>query len=37
MVFYHPGTEECLGAGVISEKHWAKFLQNYNELIGSPL
>jgi len=35
VVFYHPGTEECLGAGVISEKHWANFLQNYNELIGS--
>ncbi|KAL7534112.1 hypothetical protein ACHAXR_005635 [Thalassiosira sp. AJA248-18] len=29
VVFYQMGTEECQGAGVISEKHWAKFLQNY--------
>jgi tRNA (5-methylaminomethyl-2-thiouridylate)-methyltransferase len=27
VVFYQIGTLECLGAGVISEKHWAKFLQ----------
>ena len=27
VVFYQVGTLECLGAGVISEKHWAKFLQ----------
>lgn len=26
VVFYQPGTDECLGAGVISEKHWANFL-----------
>jgi len=31
VVFYQPGTDECLGAGVISEKHWAKFLQNYSK------
>ncbi|KAL7463196.1 hypothetical protein ACHAXS_003576 [Conticribra weissflogii] len=35
VVFYQPGTEECLGAGVISERHWANFLRNYNQLIGS--
>ena len=28
VVFYKIGTEECLGAGVISERHWANFLQN---------
>jgi tRNA (5-methylaminomethyl-2-thiouridylate)-methyltransferase len=27
VVFYRIGTLECLGAGVISEKHWARFLQ----------
>ena len=27
VVFYQIGTLECLGAGVISEKHWAKFLE----------
>jgi len=27
VVFYQIGTLECLGAGVISEKHWANFLQ----------
>ena len=32
VVFYQIGTLECLGAGVISEKHWAKFLQTqHNE------
>ena len=35
VVFYELGTDECLGAGVISEKHWAKFLQNYEELVAS--
>ena len=35
VVFYRLGTDECLGAGVISEKHWAKFLQNYEELLES--
>lgn len=34
VVFYQLGTDECLGAGVISEKHWAKFLQNYEDLIA---
>ena len=34
VVFYHEGTTECLGAGVISERHWAKFLQNYGELVA---
>jgi len=29
VVFYQIGTLECLGAGVISEKHWAKFLQTH--------
>mmetsp|Transcript_24181 Transcript_24181/g.51274 ORF Transcript_24181/g.51274 Transcript_24181/m.51274 type:complete len:460 (+) Transcript_24181:1-1380(+) len=32
VVFYRIGTDECLGAGVISERHWARFLQNYEEL-----
>lgn len=35
VVFYRLGTDECLGAGVISEKHWAKFLQNYEDLLES--
>ena len=30
VVFYQMGTLECLGAGVISEKHWARFLQSQN-------
>jgi len=34
VVFYELGTDECLGAGVISEKHWAQFLQNYEELLA---
>lgn len=33
VVFYRSGTEECLGAGIISEKHWATFLQNYEEVV----
>ncbi|KAL7541674.1 hypothetical protein ACHAWF_006996 [Thalassiosira exigua] len=31
VVFYRLGSDECLGAGVISERHWAKFLQSYEE------
>jgi len=31
VVFYEEDTDECLGAGVISEKHWAKYLQDYQE------
>jgi tRNA-specific 2-thiouridylase len=32
VVFYEKSTDECLGAGVISEKHWANFLEHYDEL-----
>ena len=32
VVFYHQESDECLGAGVISEKHWSNFLQHYDEL-----
>ncbi|KAL7434609.1 hypothetical protein ACHAXH_005322 [Discostella pseudostelligera] len=28
VVFYRAGTDECLGAGIISERHWANFLKN---------
>ena len=37
VVFYRIGTLECLGAGVISEKHWARFLQTQktSEMIAS--
>ena len=31
VVFYRLDTDECLGAGVISEKHWSKYLQDYQE------
>jgi len=31
VVFYKEDTDECLGAGVISEKHWSKYLQDYQE------
>ena len=31
VVFYQEDTMECLGAGVISEKHWAKFLLQYQD------
>ena len=31
VVFYKEDTDECLGAGVISEKHWNKYLQDYQE------
>jgi tRNA U34 2-thiouridine synthase MnmA/TrmU len=33
VVFYRTGTYECLGAGIISERHWATFLQNYEEVV----
>jgi tRNA-specific 2-thiouridylase len=32
VVFYRIGTLECLGAGVISERHWAKFLQTHKAM-----
>lgn len=32
VVFYEKDSDECLGAGVISEKHWANFLQHYDDL-----
>ena len=35
VVFYRTDTHECLGAGVISERHWATFLQNYEEVVTS--
>jgi tRNA-specific 2-thiouridylase len=35
VVFYQAGTEECLGAGVIGESHWATFLQNYEQVVAS--
>jgi tRNA-5-taurinomethyluridine 2-sulfurtransferase len=28
--------DECLGAGVISEQHWTRFLQDWKEAQGSP-
>ncbi|KAL7506072.1 hypothetical protein ACHAXN_003397 [Cyclotella atomus] len=31
VVFYEKGGDECLGAGIISEKHWANFLQHYDQ------
>ncbi|KAL3796708.1 hypothetical protein HJC23_010008 [Cyclotella cryptica] len=33
VVFYQSNTDECLGAGVISERHWSNFLNHYDELI----
>ena len=35
VVFYQAGTEECLGAGVTGESHWATFLQNYEQVVAS--
>jgi tRNA-specific 2-thiouridylase len=35
VVFYQSNTDECLGAGVISERHWANFLNHYDELVVS--
>lgn len=35
VVFYQPDTLECLGAAVISEKHWASFLQRYDEIVAT--
>ena len=34
VVFYREGTDECLGAGIISERHWVSFLQNYQETVS---
>jgi len=31
VVFYRVGSMECLGAGVISERHWTTFLKMYDE------
>jgi tRNA-specific 2-thiouridylase len=31
VVFYRVDSMECLGAGVISERHWTTFLKTYNE------
>ena len=30
-VFYNMDDDECLGAGVISERHWAKLLLETNQ------
>ncbi|KAL9189651.1 hypothetical protein ACHAXT_009326 [Thalassiosira profunda] len=35
VVLYRLGTDECLGAGVISEKHWAKFLCDIREPVAN--
>ena len=35
VVFYEKDGEECLGSGVISEKHWAKFLASQTEVVES--
>lgn len=37
VVFYSQTSDEVLGAGVISEKHWASFLKEYKQMVGSEL
>ena len=37
VVFYSRTSDEVLGAGVISEKHWASFLQEYKRTVGSEI
>ena len=37
VVFYSQTSDEVLGAGVISEKHWASFLQEYKQTVGSEI
>ncbi|KAL3770352.1 hypothetical protein ACHAWU_003572 [Discostella pseudostelligera] len=34
VVFYRASTDECLGAGIISERHWANFLKNIDVVAG---
>ena len=35
VVFYQAGTDECLGAGIISERHWTTFLQIFEKVVAS--
>ena len=35
VVFYEKGSEECLGSGVISEKHWTNFLASHFQGVES--
>ena len=34
VVFYKLESEECLGSGVISERHWARFLSSNKDLLS---